>query len=365
MKATKLTLLLTAIALNMNAQVKLLPNGNFGIGTTDPETKLEVDGGQFQVTGKNNIYLKDNTSSDPGDIVFYSSTAEMARIWRLGSYMYIRASNSGYGAIRIRDNDNVGIGILGSASYKLYVGGDIYVTGSYLPSDIKLKKNIKDISSPIEQLSKLQGISYEYDLDKMNLYRQDKINSMRMKDSLTSGMEIKEEYNTECFNTKKMGFVAQDFQKVFPDLVKVDEDSLLSIDYIGLIPVLVEAIKTQQDKIDELEKKINKGSLKIGTNQSSTNPDDIVNLENAVLYQNSPNPFSDKTEIEFFLPDEISEAQLIIYNMQGLQIKSYALIQKGNSYITVNGYELNAGMYMYTLIADGKEIDTKRMILTD
>ncbi|MBN1187471.1 MAG: T9SS type A sorting domain-containing protein, partial [Bacteroidales bacterium] len=208
---------------------------------------------------------------------------------------------------------------------------------------------------------RLQGIKYEYDIDKIK-----ELNKSKQKGINTDSLNIHaDSLDINCFNTKKMGFIAQDFQKVFPDLVKMDEDSLLSIDYIGLIPVLVEAIKIQQDKIDNLEKQIIKGNLKNGTIQSSTNPDNVERLENALLFQNTPNPFSDKTEIKFFLPDNIKVAQLNIYNMQGLQIKSYSLSQRGSSSIIVNGYELQAGMYMYSLIADSKEIDTKRMILTD
>ncbi|HOV83733.1 MAG TPA: hypothetical protein PLE52_02795 [Paludibacteraceae bacterium] len=45
-------------------------------------------------------------------------------------------------------------------------------------------------------------------------------------------------------------------------------------------------------------------------------------------------------------------------------LKSYSIKEKEKSNITIQGSELNAGMYLYALIADGKVIDTKRMILT-
>ncbi|MDA3880330.1 MAG: T9SS type A sorting domain-containing protein [Prolixibacteraceae bacterium] len=50
--------------------------------------------------------------------------------------------------------------------------------------------------------------------------------------------------------------------------------------------------------------------------------------------------------------------------MLGKQIITYTLQQRGNTSLTINGYALEAGMYLYTLIADGKEVDTKKMILT-
>ena len=56
---------------------------------------------------------------------------------------------------------------------------------------------------------------------------------------------------------------------------------------------------------------------------------------------------------------------LNIYDMSGAQLKSIPLIQKGNGELTISSGEFKSGMYMYSLIADGKVIDTKRLILTD
>ena len=78
-----------------------------------------------------------------------------------------------------------------------------------------------------------------------------------------------------------------------------------------------------------------------------------------------PNPFNIETEIKFYLPEEISNAVLNIYDMQGLQIKSYVLSERENSSVIINASELLPGMYLYSLIADNEEIDTKRMILTE
>ena len=51
--------------------------------------------------------------------------------------------------------------------------------------------------------------------------------------------------------------------------------------------------------------------------------------------------------------------------MQGLQKKAFNITSKGKASILINGSELQAGMYLYTLIVDGKEVDTKKMILTE
>ena len=58
------------------------------------------------------------------------------------------------------------------------------------------------------------------------------------------------------------------------------------------------------------------------------------------------------------------DAAIYIYDMQGQQIKKKQINGQEYVYLTIQGSELAAGMYMYTLIIDGKEIDTKKMILT-
>jgi len=55
---------------------------------------------------------------------------------------------------------------------------------------------------------------------------------------------------------------------------------------------------------------------------------------------------------------------LHIYDLNGVELKSYVINQKGKGNFIVEGNSLKAGMYLYTLICDGREIATKKMILT-
>lgn len=50
--------------------------------------------------------------------------------------------------------------------------------------------------------------------------------------------------------------------------------------------------------------------------------------------------------------------------MNGTQLQQYSINGKGNQSITINGNSFQAGMYLYALVIDGKDVDTKRMILT-
>ncbi|GAB4452719.1 MAG: hypothetical protein Fur0028_08220 [Bacteroidales bacterium] len=81
--------------------------------------------------------------------------------------------------------------------------------------------------------------------------------------------------------------------------------------------------------------------------------------------QNVPNPFSTKTTIRYYIPETSNTAKLMIFDMQGKLIKTYPVSNKKEGSTEINGGEMQPGMYMYSLIIDGKELDTKRMILTE
>lgn len=162
--------------------------------------------------------------------------------------------------------------------------------------------------------------------------------------------------------------------QVLPEVVKKDDKGFYYINYEGIIPVLVEAIKEQDSilkqqniTIANLQQQINNCCMK-GSNQKSsgqTLPDVNSDLiDNSVLYQNNPNPFKESSTINYYLDNKASNATIYIFDMQGTLLKSFDLSNKGKGNIVINGGEFNAGMYMYSLVVNGKEIDTKRMILT-
>ena len=82
------------------------------------------------------------------------------------------------------------------------------------------------------------------------------------------------------------------------------------------------------------------------------------------LSQNIPNPFSEQTSIEVSVPESIHAAFLFIYDMSGKQIKRIDIMERGAISICITSEGLTEGMYLYSLIADGKVAGTKKMILT-
>lgn len=128
--------------------------------------------------------------------------------------------------VSIRNYD--GTNMIESARFvhdKLTCAGDVIAYGS--PSDVRLKENIKPIESALDKVSKLQGVTFDW----------------KKSDSI---LNIRED----------IGFIAQDVQKVLPELVRENSDGMLSMRHQGITPLLLEAIKELQAEIEELKKQI-------------------------------------------------------------------------------------------------------------
>ena len=93
------------------------------------------------------------------------------------------------------------------------------------------------------------------------------------------------------------------------------------------------------------------------SSQEKTTTTDLI-----VLRQNSPNPFSDKTIISYSIPENIKEAQIVIFDAMGIMIKKYDIRTNGEGSITFYPPALSKGVFTYSIIADGKLISTKKMI---
>ncbi len=245
-------------------------------------------------------------------------------------------------------------GVLGTATAPIYriFSNYIWCNGVWLSSDETLKTNFRSISGSLNKIKSVQSFEYDFIIN-------------------NTDTAVKEKYADIVVNSKnRFGFKAQGIKAVFPELVKINaKTGLYSVDYIGMIPILTEAIKELSAKVDSLELlvgKNNTSSLKSSkTNNTITELEQNSVQKQLVLFQNVPNPFNQNTTISFYLPETINSATIYIYNMQGNQIKALNISEKGNGIIVINGNELNPGMYLYTLVANGKEVDTKRMILTE
>ena len=146
------------------------------------------------------------------------------------------------------------------------------------------------------------------------------------------------------------------------------------------VNVLDEKVNMMQRTIDELRNVIlvccdktvdalrQQDSTLLGNDNHKNNNNNsntqTLTPDEAILYQNTPNPFSSNTEISCYVPAITNNAFIYVYNLQGTELMSFPILQSGFSTVTIYASALPAGMYLYTLVVDNVIIDSKRMILT-
>ena len=129
----------------------------------------------------------------------------------------------------------VGIGTT-TPAYTLDVVGDINTSGSVrangiaLSSDARFKTHIATLNNALDDVLNLRGVSYDFDREKWPAKH------------FPEGQQI--------------GFIAQELETVFPQLVQTDANGYKSVMYQNVVPVLVEAVKTQQKQLDAQRREI-------------------------------------------------------------------------------------------------------------
>ncbi len=227
------------------------------------------------------------------------------------------------------------------------VAGTLTATSIVSPSDIRLKENIISLcderSSALANILDMNVISYNY-----------KFQESEVNDTAQVVHPEIEKIRAAEAAVRHFGLSAQELQTIYPNLVYEGQDGYLSVNYIELVPVLIRSIQELQQEIESL-----KMYQRIGT----TDIEDIDQME-AKLFQNNPNPFSQQTIIKFHIPENTLNSCIYIFDMQGKMQKQYPVTTAQNS-ITIDSYELPAGLYLYSLVINGKEVATKRMILSN
>ncbi len=186
----------------------------------------------------------------------------------------------------------------------VYATSFVYANGLKLISDEKYKTNIKKYSTTFSELKKLQAVSYNYIIEKTTSIDWSKVDWKNLTEKERKNLEIEKAKTTSSISEKKIGYIAQELQKDYPQLVSVDENGIMAVDYIGLIPIIVEAMKEQDDKIEDQKQK--NVDLQSQLQQCCTH-NKLVGLEEseierkkrventpntfASLEQNNPNPF--------------------------------------------------------------------------
>ncbi len=301
-------------------------DGNFGVGNVNPDAPIHIG----------------------------TTTGINSRL-RLGSIEYFEDG----GPYAIKTNAAILpttiFATLGSPSHQWT---NIFSVNPVTVSDRRLKKNIANMTYGLKEVMQLRPVTYQW-----------------KDEQLGTGTT--------------MGLIAQEVEQVMAEAVynpanhttydengqplPLDPNARMGIEYNNLIPVLIAAIQEQQEQIKKLNRSVR--ALKQGKSSKSTNgklapikPETTPASQGGAMIQNYPNPFNESTTIQYNVPEGTGSAQLVIYDLNGQQVRSFTLNPgtKGAVQIEANTLAKDAtaqNMYIYALVLDGVTVASKKMAI--
>ena len=364
MKKLLMSLLLIAVPTVIFAQFKVKNNGSALVGSTSysfytntPAIKMEVHSpltGTTDNIGLQSAAYMTGTSYSKLTIGVLGCAGNGYNGRNMGVMGYLSGSKNGAGIYgTIYSNLNINI----PGTYAGYFYGDTKVTGTVYAgnvvntSDIRLKENIESVSEKEGEVSFLDKIM---SVDVLEYNLKDRTSEL-FSDSKDMDEKVAKFVAKEKAK-RHFGISAQELQQLFPNLVEEGQDGYLAVNYIELVPVLIRSIQELKQELDETKNPEN------GTRGTTDIKKDTF-ANKCVLYQNSPNPFKENTVIRFKLADDVRDAAICIFDMTGKTIKKLP-ISSGMESVSVGGYEIGEGMFLYSLIVNGQEIDTKKMVIS-
>ena len=204
--------------------MRINASGNVGIGTASPDYRLTILTPTSDATIGFNLRAY-ATGADGDRTVISRYTSSNNNNWAWSEYhawAHIWKAN-GVEQMRLNSSGNVGIGTTNPGSYKLYVQGDQYISGTLTEaSSIVLKENINPITDALSIISNLTGYTYD------------------RKDGTAKN---------------QAGLIAEEVEQTLPNVVSYDSDGHASgVQYTKIIAYLVESIKELKKELDSLRK---------------------------------------------------------------------------------------------------------------
>jgi hypothetical protein len=326
-----------------------------------------TSGGANTANGTDALYSNATGSYLTGDGYFTDVNGDgYSNSTAIGSYALITASNQ----VRLGD------------SYITSIGG--YANWTNI-SDGRVKKNIKENVPGLAFINKLKPVTYNLDLDAADKI----VQKPRIKTDqkmLQPPVELAERKRKE--QVIYSGFVAQDVVKAAKeiaydfsgvDAAKNNKD-LYGLRYAEFVVPLVKAVQELSDQNDQLKKNYDvqiadlqkqidalKALIVSGDHMQITS-NNLPATAGATLRQNIPNPFNHTTTIQYSLPKRFSVAKIIVTDKLGKVLKEVNLAGSpgkisvnNNGNIVLDASTLSSGTYQYSMVVDGKLIDTKQM----
>ena len=290
------------------------------------------------------------------------------------------------GGIDNNSNSNGKAGIHGTTTaspwrftgtYAGYFYGDVKSTGTIYgtlvsPSSVSSPSgggNTINLSTTTDRGETVTDKLQQVDLLQMERVNQNgslAANKIETRIPLSDDGELEEEEPLQTrLSDVSYGLAADQLKEVYPELVYEDSEGNYSINYIEMVPLLVQSIRELSAKVATLEQQLSSESQSDANVKGEVTAieDAVSDIDMVTMSQNRPNPFSQSTVISLTIPETASRATINIYDMNGKQVQTVEVSDRGTTNITVYAAGLTSGMYIYSLIIDGRVCVTRKMIV--
>ena len=199
---------------------------NVGIGTVNPVYRLDVVGGVRSFDSGSTHFVVETTGGTNSWARIFMRTPN--RGWFIGTsrgflddQFHIWDETANQPRVAITTGGDIGIGTVTPAA-RLHIQGNVFVSGVVTQgSDVRLKQNISKLGYGLSEVLRLRPVSWRW--------------------------------KTHPESGEQLGLVAQEVERVLPELVSTSKDAeqTKGLNYVGLVPILVNAVKEQQQQLDE------------------------------------------------------------------------------------------------------------------
>jgi hypothetical protein len=266
----------------------------------------------------------------------------------------------------------IGANTVVNASNKIRFGNAsvtvIEGTVAYTVSDKRFKSNITEDVSGLAFIKKLKPVTYNFEAKKFDEFLH--------KNNLEQFKQNQKKINYKpAESIRHSGFIAQEVEQAAKQVgydfngvhLPENEDDNYSLSYAQFVVPLVKAVQelsaqndTKDKTITELNAKLEKLQSQVASILKQLNSKDA---SISYLEQNAPNPSNSNTVIRYHVSSTTTSSNIVVTDVNGRIVKTIALNNRGAGQATINAKELSTGSYFYSLVTDGKKVDTKQMLI--
>ena len=307
-----------------------------GIGTGNPLAELHVEG-----TESDGVNATVRIGNGPQTMLLDGNEMDVIS----NQNLHLQHNSAG-NVFMVRGGGSVGIGVTTDPTAKLHVGGDLRCFNLFTNSDRRYKTGIRTFEGALDKLLAMRGTRYDF-----------------------AAEQLPEGYAAG----KQVGFIAQEMKEVMPELVKEDAEGMMSVNYIGVIPVLVEALKEQHEVIEEKETRIaaleaqntelkdRLARIEAALGLAAADRQQVTEKPAAVTATVSPNPTSGQVTVSLNNTTSARSVTVKILDSTGREVASRSAA--GESILQFDLSQLPAGTYVAQVMADGKMVSANKIQL--